>query len=168
MYLVQVSSKYKNEILKFKEEFIRYDESSIPGSELLDKIDDIDEWFVYVEKNSHIETVSSDWVLTDTYLAIVDEDIVGMISLRHELNDFLENFGHIGYSVRPSCRHNGYATVMLDKVLKIAKNYSMEKIQISAEHDNKASIKVIEKNNGIFDRSYVYLDKQVDIYYVIL
>ena len=61
------------------------------------------------------------------YLAIEDEEIVGVIMLRHELNAYLERIGgHIGYSVAPDKRRKGIAKWMLEEVLAIAKtNFHM-------------------------------------------
>ena len=43
-----------------------------------------------------------------------DGRLIGMIDIRHRLNDYLLNFGgHIGYSIRKSERQQGYATEML-------------------------------------------------------
>ena len=154
----------KNQISDFKEEFSKNSEKTIPGSELLDQIPTIDEWIEYVSSNTSPSTVSKDWVVTDTFLAIKDDLIIGIISLRHELNDFLKDFGHIGYSVRPSCRHNGYATEMFNNILIIAKKHDLKELQLSSEKDNIASIKIIEKNNGKYVRSFNYLDKEFYVY----
>ncbi len=97
-------------------------ESIINGSELLDKTESYEEWLQSVKNNENPETVNPDWVVTDTFFAVDDEDaIVGIIDLRHTLNDFLKDFGNSGYSVRPSQRQKGYATEMLRQVLDIAR-----------------------------------------------
>ena len=68
--------------------------------------------------NASQDTVNPSWVVTDTYIAFDEnDDIVGIIDLRHELNDFLKDFGNCGYSVRPSQRRKGYATKMLKLIL---------------------------------------------------
>ncbi len=158
----------KDEIIEFKDEFMDHNENSIPGSELLDKINNFEEWMEYISKNSSQDTVSEDWVVTDIYLAINNESVVGIISLRHELNDFLKDFGHVGYSVRPSCRCNGFAKLMLKKVLVKAKELNMQKLQLSAQKNNIASRKIIEENNGVYMRSFDYLDNEVYVYEITL
>ena len=48
--------------------------------------------------------------------------IVGRVSIRHELNEFLLLVGgHIGYAVVPEFRRQGYATVMLRLSLQFAR-----------------------------------------------
>ena len=164
--LVKVSSDYKNEIMNFKKEFMDSSENTIPGGELLDKIDNIDEWLEYVIKNSNSSTVSKDWITTDTYLAFESGHPVGIICLRHELNDFLNDFGHIGYSVRPSQRKKGYATKMLGLILERARQIGLDEVKLSSMHDNKASIKTILKNKGQYESSYDYLGSKVDLFII--
>ena len=82
------------EAMAFKQEFIQNGETTINGSELLDHIDSYDEWLKSVTDNASAETVNPAWVVTDTYFAFdADDRIVGIIDLRHTLNDFLKDFG---------------------------------------------------------------------------
>ena len=166
--LIRPSINYEKEIEEFKQEFILNGEKSIPGSELLDKMKSFSEWLEYVSRNADINTVSNDWVVTDTYIAIDDSCVVGIICLRYELNDFLKDFGHVGYSVRPSKRNKGIATLMLKNVLKLANNIGLEYLQLSAFEDNVASCKTIEKCGGVFLRSYEYLGNTVNLYTISL
>jgi len=56
-------------------------------------------------------------------VAEVDGVLVGRVSVRHELNDFLARVGgHIGYAVRPAFRRRGYATAMLRRSLSVARS----------------------------------------------
>jgi predicted acetyltransferase len=121
--LVVPTLNHKEEALAYRKEHFDNNETIINGSELLDKIDSYEEWLEKINKNSKIETVDSNWVLTDTFFAIREDDnkIIGIIDLRHTLNDFLKNFGNSGYSVRPSERNKGYATKMLKLLIEYAK-----------------------------------------------
>lgn len=153
-------------ILDFRDEFLENDES-IVGGELLDKLD-FDEWLRYVQKNSDKRLVSPDWVVTDVFFAVRNTRIVGVISFRHRLNDFLENWGHIGYSVRPSCRGHHIASCMLGEVIGYARGLGLNMLQLSCYADNAASRKTIESSGAIYVRSFIYLDRKVNVYRIIL
>lgn len=141
----------------------------INGSELLDKTDNYDEWLKAVTANTRIETVNPDWVVTDTFFAIDENDkIIGIIDLRHTLNDFLKNLGNCGYSVRPSERRNGYATEMLRQIIKVAVSAEMSELHLSVERDNEPSVKTIKYNDGVYERSFEFEGEAADIYKIVL
>ena len=127
------------------------------------------QFHIGVDTNTSIETVSANWVVTDTFFAVDEKDqIIGIIDLRHTLNDFLKNLGNCGYSVRPSERRKGYATEMLRLLLPIAKDAGMKELHLSVERDNKASIKTIMRNGGKYERSFEFEGEQADIYKISL
>lgn len=161
--LVRPSRICEKRILDFKQEFVSNDERVISGGELLDKLS-FDEWITYVQNNSSHDTVSDDWVLTDIFFACLEGEIVGVISFRHELNDFLRDWGHVGYSVRPSKRGRGIATWMLSQIVDHAKSLGIKHLQLSCYEDNVASTKTILNNHGHYVRSFDYLDKKVNVY----
>ncbi|WP_081673481.1 GNAT family N-acetyltransferase [Butyrivibrio sp. FC2001] len=159
--------KYESEAMAFKQEFLNNGEPVINGSELLDQMESYDEWLKSVTDNTSSETVSPSWVVTDTYFAFDDNDrLVGIIDLRHELNDFLKDFGNCGYSVRPSERRKGYATQMLELVIWRAAEVGMDKLQLSVEKSNTASIKTITKNGGKYARSFTFEGEEADVYFI--
>ena len=165
--LKRPTKEYEKEALAFKQEFMDNGENTINGSELLDRMDSYDEWLQSVTDNISAETVSPSWVITDTYFAFDDNDrIVGIIDFRHELNDFLKDFGNSGYSVRPSERRKGYATQMLGLIVKEAKEIGMDKLQLSVERTNEPSIKTIIKNNGKYERSFEFEGEEADVYMI--
>ncbi len=167
--LVRPNEKMKDKAIDFKEEFFSHNEKTINGSELLDKIDDYDEWLKIVTQNMSPETVSPDWVVTDTFFAVDEnEKIVGIIDLRHTLNDFLKDFGNCGYSVRPSERKKGHATEMLRQLLVIAKEIGMNELHLSVEKTNEASVKTIRKNGGVYERSFEFENEIADVYRFVL
>lgn len=168
--LVVPSMELKKEALEYRKEHFDNHEMIIDGSELLDKIDSYEDWLLRVTNNSKMETVESNWVLTDTFFAIRESDnkIIGIIDLRHELNDFLKDFGNVGYSVRPSERRKGYATEMLRLILEYARKSGLKEIRLSVERNNLPSVRTILKNGGFLERSFEYEGSIADVYIISL
>ena len=154
--LVRPTLEHKEEALAYREEHFQHGEKIIYGSELFDKTESYEEWLTSVTRNTDPATVNENWVVTDTFFAVRKSDgrIVGIIDLRHTLNDFLKDLGNCGYSVRPSERKKGYASEMLSQLLKTAKEAGMKELHISVEKENAASVKVIRKNGGAYERSF--------------
>jgi predicted acetyltransferase len=81
-------------------------------------------WSVYLQRLEHLRRgleMPPDRVPATFLVAQVGSDLVGRVSIRHELNAFLSDFGgHIGFGVRPRHRRRGYATEMLRQALVVA------------------------------------------------
>jgi predicted acetyltransferase len=109
-------------------------------------------------------------VPTTFLFAFVATRIVGRVSIRHSLNEFLERVGgHIGYVVVPEFRRLGYATTMLRLSVQIAREkLGIGRILVPCDDDNIGSIRAIEKNGGILenDISGPDLDKPKRRYWV--
>lgn len=167
--LKRPKKEYEKEALAFKQDFFDNGETTINGSELFDQMDSYDEWLKAVTDNTSADTVNPSWVVTDTYFAFDEnERIVGIIDFRHELKDFLKDFGNTGYSVRPSERRKGYATEMLKLVIRRAHEMGMSRFQLSAERTNEASIKTIINNGGKYERSFSFEGEEADVYMISL
>lgn len=168
--LVRPTPELKEQALSYRREHFQHGEKIIYGSELFDKTEDYEEWLSNVTLNTDPETVNENWVVTDTFFAVRKNDgkIIGMIDLRHTLNEFLKDLGNCGYSVRPSERKKGYAAEMLRQLRKAAKDAGIKELHISVEQDNTASIKVIQKNGGLYERSFSFEGKTADIYRIAL
>jgi predicted acetyltransferase len=88
-----------------------------------------------------------------TYRWIVaDDEVLGAISLRHTLNDFLFRAGgHIGYGIRPSARRRGLASWALTGMLGEAGKLGIDRVMISCDVTNDASARTIEKHGGVLE-----------------
>jgi predicted acetyltransferase len=164
--LVRPSSEHKEQVLEFKREFFNAGEYVINGSELLDKMEVYEDWVEMVTKNANPETVNQEWVLTDTFLALDNNKMIGIIELRYELKGFLIDFGNCGYSVRPSERRKGYATKMLEKLLEVAWANGMKELHLSVERSNEPSVKTIIRNKGVYERSFEHEGEMADVYVI--
>ena len=165
--LIRPSKEREKEALAFKKEFFDNGENTINGSELLDQTDSYEIWLQAVTNNASKASVNPEWVVTDTYFAIDEnERIVGVIDFRHELKGFLKDFGNSGYSVRPSERKKGYATQMLSLILERAKETGLKSFQLSAKKSNTPSIKTIIKNGGKYSRSFTVNNEEADVYII--
>lgn len=165
--MVRPTLEMKQEALEFKQEFFDNGETVINGSEMLDNMDSYEEWLTSIKDNQSVDTVNPNWVVTDTFFTVDGNNrIVGIIDLRHTLNDFLKDFGNSGYSVRPSERRKGYATKMLAMIKDVAKEAGLSRLQMSVERDNESSIKTIVNNGGVYERSFEFQGELADVYMV--
>lgn len=77
------------------------------------------------------------------------EQIIGRVSIRHSLNEYLsQRGGHIGYAVAPRFRRNGYAEKMVEQGLDYCRQLGLEKILVTCSDNNIPSWKLIEKFQG--------------------
>lgn len=82
-------------------------------------------------------------------MAVVTGKIVGRVSLRHELNDFLlREGGHIGYGVVPSERRKGYAKEILRQTLELASRLGIKRVLLTCDDNNEGSSRTIEAHAG--------------------
>lgn len=142
----------REQVMTYREEFLAIG-SRMDGTSALDKYADFDAWLAQLRKLKDPATTPAGLVPATEYLALDEhEHLVGMTNLRHRLNDYLLTYGgHIGYSVRPSERQNGYATQMLRLTLEKAKERDIEKVRICCDHYNVASAKTIRANGGVLE-----------------
>ena len=148
--LVKPDLSYADEIIKYKEESLA-ESPIINGSAGLDRFSSIEVWLEELKKRSCEDTVPKGLVPSSTYLGVREKDnyIVGMIDIRHYLNEYLTQVGgHIGYGVRKTERNKGYAKQMLKLALEKCKELKIKKVLITCDEDNIASEKVILSANA--------------------
>lgn len=151
--LVKPSEQHEKDVLAYQDEFVRSGDS-MDGTAGLGSANSFDEWLQAVRNGEKEETVQEGFVPASEYLAIreADKRLVGMVSIRHRLNDYLlRQGGHIGYSVRESERRKGYATEMLKQSLQLCKELGISKVLVICKKDNIGSARVIQANGGILE-----------------
>lgn len=161
MKLIEPSIEYDGQIQAFRREFLEY-EGSMDGCGPLRRFDHTQDWLDYVEKMKRPETVPPGLVTMTLYLYVRESDrkIIGIIQIRHSLNDFFNKYGgHIGYSVCPSERRKGYASQMLSLVLPECSKLGIHRVLVCCEKCNEGSRKVILNNGGVYE-STVYLKER--------
>ena len=151
--LVKPDLSYADEIIKYKEESLK-ENPLINGSAGLNRFSSIEDWLEELKKRSSEATVPEGLVPSSTYLGVREKDnyIVGMIDIRHYLNEYLTQVGgNIGYGVRKTERNKGYAKQMLKLALEKCKELKIKKVLITCDEDNIASEKVILSANAKFE-----------------
>ena len=112
-------------------------------------------WAFYLQRreaNRRGEQLPLRWVPSTFLAATVQGILVGRISIRHELNDWLSRYGgHIGYAVIPSMRGRGFGTEILRQGLVVARAIGVEDVLVTCDEDNIASARLIEACGGVFE-----------------
>ena len=146
--------KDKKQLMELKKEFLDRNEV-IYGGGSLEKFEKYEEW---LEKCKNSETNPPEGRVPGTQLITVrklDNKIVGVINLRHYLNDFLlQHGGHIGYSVLPSERGKGYSTIQCALALKYLKKLGVNRVLITCDKNNPASARTIIRNGGVLENEF--------------
>ena len=167
--LVEPSVKYEEEALAYIMELLKYN-SSINGTGSLEKYvldNKYDEWLELNEKLK--KGPVGDYVPASTYFLIENSSnkIIGMVNIRHYLNDFLLNRGgNIGYSVRPLERCKGYGKGLLYLALLECQKLNLSKVLITCDDTNIASFKVIEALGGKLENKISDDDEIVRRYWI--
>ena len=143
-------------IIEMVEEFKDNGEKTIPGSGSIETFENYQDWLDIIEKYSNKENLPDGRVLSTQFISVrkSDNKIVGFINLRHELNDYLLKFGgHIGDSIRPSERRNGYATEQLKICYEYCKQLGIKNVLVTCKDWNVASRLSIIKSGGKYENT---------------
>lgn len=157
MRFTEPSEEYAEGIRSYRRMFLDAGDS-MDGTGGLREIEDPLEWIEYSESMKDEATLPPGRVTATQYIYVREEDgkIVGMLQIRHRLNEYLEKYGgHIGYSVAPDERQKGYASGMLKKALEKCRELGITRVLITCFETNEASRRTILKNGGIYE-STVY------------
>ena len=141
------------------------------GSATVDELRDPDTfaaWVAMLHDHERGRNVPDELVHSTTRWIAVDGRLVGFMSIRHVLNEFLRELGgHIGYAIRPSERRQGYATAATALALAECRRLGIDPVLITCDDTNLASATVIERNGGVLEdvrggkrRYWVHFDDQ--------
>jgi predicted acetyltransferase len=110
------------------------------------------DWLAVVEQNLVGAELPPDRIRAAFLAAVVDGALVGRVSIRFALNDWLaREGGHIGYGVVPAFRRRGYATEILGQAIAMAHNEGVDPLLVVCDEDNVASATVIERCGGLLE-----------------
>lgn len=150
MKIEKISLKHKEAILEMCKEY-NINNEDYNGAFFIKNIIDYEDKIKELDNASNGILDNPAFVPYTCYVFIKENKIVGVGSVRHYLNEYLEKFGgHIGYSIRPTERKKGYGSKALELLINQAKEMNIEKILITCNINNIGSKKVIENNNGKF------------------
>lgn len=116
---------------------------------------DDDPWAVWTDRMDRYyrgEGLPADWVRAAHLAAEANGELVGAVSIRLALNDYLAaRGGHIGYGVLPEHRGRGHATSILQQAVAFARREGVNQVLVTCADSNVASIRVIDKCGGMLE-----------------
>ena len=165
MYLKKLDQCTESSYLKYLSEFTN--EIEQPFSSYLMNLD----YSAWIEKSKTFEDISllpNGYVPSFTYFLVNNQgEILGNISIRTELNDYLRNYGgNIGYVVSPRFRGSGFGSLQLKLALKEAKKLNLNQVLLTCDKSNISSAKVILKNGGSLESESVINGTEIQRYLI--
>ena len=159
--LVLPTMKYYDQIVKYKQDFFNAN-SNFSGTSSL-KNDDIELWIKKCDRYRKGKNLPDGLVPATQYLCVrkSDNKLVGMVQIRHYLNDFLLEFGgHIGDSITVDERGKGYGKQIIKLALEKCKKMGIDRVLITCLETNVASRKCIMANGGVLEDKRQIKDPQ--------
>ena len=166
--LILPTEGYADQIAAYRQAFLDAGDS-MDGTGMLHDCSDPLVWVRRSEEIRCAVNIPEGWVPATQFICISEKDdrLVGMIQVRHRLNDYLAQFGgHIGYSVHPDARQKGCATRMLGAVLPFCRELGIERVLVTCNDDNPGSRKSILANGGVFECTAVLEDERLERYWI--
>ncbi len=158
--LIFPTLEMESQALAFRQECFDNGETEIQGDGGLDHAESYAGWIAKI--NDDLMNDGNPYVPASLYFAFDGDKLVGVIQIRHRLNEeLLKCNGNIGYHIRPTQRKKGYATEMLALALEKCRELGLEKVLVSCDNDNYGSAKTIQKNGGVLENEVTLEDGAV-------
>lgn len=155
MKLLKPTYEFSEQIMEYREAFLHADEQP-HGSSSLQNFDSLDKWFEKVSKQELGENLQGNRVPSSQFLSVEQGELIGFVNIRKRLNqELLRESGHIGYSVHPNKRRQGYATKQLKLALYETQKFGLQKVLITCNKANIASAKTIQNVGGVLENEVV-------------
>lgn len=173
-YLEIPSSKRKNEIIDYFDEFVMYN-SDINGSGGLDKIlsgytfEQALDRCLNMRNEEYAKKLGRCQAKTFLLIRANDNKIIGTINVRWNLTEKMKQFGgNIGYGIRPTERRKGYNKINLYLGLIEAQKLGLDKVMLDCDVKNLGSDKTILALGGILERTEVNPDDGIltNVYWI--
>ncbi|MBQ9959528.1 MAG: GNAT family N-acetyltransferase [Oscillospiraceae bacterium] len=162
LYFTVAKAQHEAAVLQYAAEHARNGEHVLHGSSQLEQYESYAAWLHSLSLLADPEQAAKkNWVQSTTLLCLRKEDdrLVGMITIRHTLNDFLRQYGgHIGIGVRPSERGKGCGSEMLRHALRFCAGLGIKQALIGCSKDNAASRNTILRCGGRLIKEYLHTD----------
>ena len=159
---IEPTMDYADEITAYRQEMLDAD-SSFDGCFSMKRMPDPKEYVDYCigwANPSRIADEHGAWGNVILVIRKSDNKMVGCMQIHNVLTQRMKDFtGHVGYSVRPSERGQGYAKKMLAKALDFLTAFGFEEVVVTCKPENIASKKTILANGGeSFETKYMECD----------
>lgn len=164
--LILPTEEWLDQVWAYRRE-CREADSSMDGCGTLGRVDTPEQWLADVRAIRNPATVPEGKVQATLFLSVRESDgkLVGMINVRHYLNEYLKQFGgHIGYSIRPGERRMGCAREQLRLALTFCKEtLGLDRVLITCNTTNEGSRRTILSAGGVYENTLHEPDRNVDL-----
>ncbi len=152
-YLEKVSTNRKYEIIEYIREFYKYNSRINGVGRLQDFVteedENFDEWIRKIEDEESASLPKFCYL----FIRCSDNKLIGMTNIRmsNDLGDY--EFGHVGYSIRPTERNKGYGKMQFYLALQELRKNNIHICQMNCNSDNAISRNVIQSLGGSFEKN---------------